>query len=164
MAKLSGSITPCLWFDTRGEEAADFYVSIFENSRIKEIVRYNEAGPREEGTVMVVSFELCGQPFTALNGGPEFTFDEAISFQITCETADDLDHYWDRLVDGGQPGPCGWLKDRFGLSWQVIPARLFELLSDPDPAVVANVNREMLTQTGKLDVAALERAASAAHV
>jgi len=163
MAKLSGGITPCLWFDTQGEEAARFYVSIFEDSRITEIARYNEANPGQEGTVMIVAFELCGQPFTALNGGPQFTFDEAISFQITCETSADLDHYWDRLVDGGEPSACGWLKDRFGVSWQVIPARLFELLRDPDPAVVVSVNREMLTQRGKLDVPALEAAASAAR-
>jgi predicted 3-demethylubiquinone-9 3-methyltransferase (glyoxalase superfamily) len=121
-------ITPCLWFDTEGEEAAAFYVSLFKNSRITDVARYGESGPRPAGTVMVVSFELDGQPFTALNGGPEFTFDEAISFQIDCSSQDEVDHYWEGLTTGGEEGPCGWLKDRYGVSWQVVPSELITLL------------------------------------
>ena len=116
-------ITPCLWFDTEGEEAAAFYVSLFKNSRITDVSRYGEAGPRPAGTVMVVCFELDGQPFTALNGGPEFTFNEAISFQIDCSSQEEVDHYWEGLTAGGEEGPCGWLKDRYGVSWQVVPER-----------------------------------------
>ncbi|HEV3002154.1 MAG TPA: VOC family protein [Solirubrobacteraceae bacterium] len=153
-------ITPCLWFDTQGEEAAEFYVSVFPNSRITEVARYGEAGPREAGSVMTVAFELDGQPFVALNGGPEFTFNEAISLQVDCRSQDEVDHYWSRLSEGGQEGPCGWLKDRFGLSWQVVPARLNELVSDPDPETSQRVMRAML-KMGKLDVAALEEAAAA---
>src|SRR5918998_6701822 len=128
-------ITPCLWFDTEGEEAAKFYTSVFPNSRIVHVARYGSAGPRPEGMVMTVSFELEGQPFTALNGGPDFTFDEAISFEVSCETQEEVDAYWSTLSEGGEEGPCGWLKDRFGLSWQVVPNRLSELLSTPDAGV-----------------------------
>jgi len=127
-------ITPCLWFDTQGEEAARFYTSIFPNSRIVDVAHYGEAGPRDAGTVMVVKFELDGQEFVALNGGPEFTFDEAISFQIDCADQEEVDRYSEALTDGGEQGPCGWVKDRFGLSWQVVPKRMIELLSDPDEA------------------------------
>ena len=127
-------ITPCLWFDTEGEDAARFYTSVFPNSRIMDVARYGEAGPRDAGTVMAVSFELDGQEFVALNGGPEFTFDEAISFQIDCADQEEVDRYTDALTVDGEQGPCGWVKDRFGLSWQVVPARLFELLGDPDEA------------------------------
>ena len=116
-------ITPFLWFDTQGEEAAELYTSVFPNSKITDISRYGSAGPRPEGTVMTVSFELDGNRFTALNGGPEFTFTEAVSFQITCEDQDEVDHYWSKLSEGGEQGPCGWLKDRFGLSWQIVPRR-----------------------------------------
>jgi predicted 3-demethylubiquinone-9 3-methyltransferase (glyoxalase superfamily) len=152
-------ITPNLWFDTQAEEAAAFYVSVFPNSRIVNVSRYTEAGPREAGTVMTVEFELDGQRFVGINGGPQFTFDEAISFQITCETQDDLDHYWDTLLsDGGQEGPCGWLKDRFGLSWQVVPSGMDEALSDPDPDRAKRAMQAMLGMR-KIDIGALRAAA-----
>jgi predicted 3-demethylubiquinone-9 3-methyltransferase (glyoxalase superfamily) len=153
-------ITPCLWFDTEGEEAAKLYTSVFPNSRIVEVARYGSAGPRPEGMVMTVSFELDGQAFLALNGGPEFTFDEAISFQIDCETQDEVDAYWSKLSEGGEEGPCGWLKDRFGVSWQVVPKILPELLTDPDREKAQRVMAAML-QMKKLDIAELERAAAA---
>ena len=153
-------LTPCLWFDTQGEEAADFYTSVFANSRILDVSRYGEAGPRPAGTVMTVSFELDGQKFLALNGGPQFVFNEAISFQIDCRTQEEVDHYWDRLGEGGEEGPCGWLKDRYGVSWQVVPRRLSELLGDPDPETSQRVMGAML-QMGKIDIAALEDAAGA---
>ncbi len=158
---MSQRITPCLWFDGRGEEAAEFYTSIFPNSRITEVARHGEAGPGEPGTVMVVSFELDGQKFVALNGGPQFTFSEAISFQIDCESQDEVDYYWDALTDGGEAGPCGWAKDRFGLSWQVVPRRLLELLRDEDADRSQRVMARMM-QMGKLEIAELERAAAAA--
>jgi predicted 3-demethylubiquinone-9 3-methyltransferase (glyoxalase superfamily) len=126
-------ITPCLWFDTEGEEAANFYISVFKNSQILSVARYGEAGPREAGSVMIVEFELDGQKFTALNGGPQFTFDEAISFRVSCDSQADSDYYWERLTEGGEEGPCGWLKDRYGVSWQVVPTEIIALLSDPDP-------------------------------
>jgi predicted 3-demethylubiquinone-9 3-methyltransferase (glyoxalase superfamily) len=151
--------TPCLWFDTEGEDAARFYTSVFPNSRIVEIARYGEAGPREEGTVMVVSFELDGRPFTALNGGPQFRFSEAVSFQIECADQAEVDRYWETLSEGGEQGPCGWLKDRFGLSWQVVPTRLYELLRDPDTARAQRVMEAMLGM-GKIEVAGLEAAAA----
>jgi predicted 3-demethylubiquinone-9 3-methyltransferase (glyoxalase superfamily) len=154
-------ITPCLWFDTQGEEAARFYTSIFPNSRIVDVARYGEAGPREAGTVMVVRFELDGQELVALNGGPEFTFDEAISFQIDCADQAEVDRYSEALTDGGEQGPCGWVKDRFGLSWQVVPTRLIELLSDPDEARAQRAMAAML-EMRKIDIAAVEAAADAA--
>ncbi|MBA3720391.1 MAG: VOC family protein [Nocardioidaceae bacterium] len=153
-------MTPSLWFDTQGEEAAKFYTSVFDNSRIVDVTHYGEAGPRPAGTVMTVVFELDGQQFTALNGGPEFTFDEAISFEISCETQDEVDRLWDVLSEGGEKGPCGWLKDRFGVSWQVIPTALPELLADPDPQRAQKAMAAML-QMQKIDVAELERAANA---
>jgi predicted 3-demethylubiquinone-9 3-methyltransferase (glyoxalase superfamily) len=153
-------ITPCLWFDTQGEEAAEFYTSIFPNSRIVDVARYGEAGPREAGTVMVVKFELDGQEFVALNGGPEFTFDEAISFQIDCADQEEVDRYSEALTDGGEQGPCGWVKDRFGLSWQVVPARLIELIADPDAARGQRAMAAML-EMRKIDIAAVEAAADA---
>jgi predicted 3-demethylubiquinone-9 3-methyltransferase (glyoxalase superfamily) len=153
--------TPCLWFDTEGEEAARFYVSVFPNSRIVEVARYGEGGPREEGTVMVVSFELDGRPFTALNGGPQFRFTEAVSFTIECDDQAEVDRYWETLSEGGEEGPCGWLKDRFGLSWQIVPARLTELLRDPDTARAQRVMAAMLGM-GKIEIADLEAAAAAA--
>lgn len=125
-------LTPCLWFDTEGEEAANFYTSVFPSSRIVDVARYGEAGPRPAGTVMTVEFELDGQSFVALNGGRQFTFSEALSFQVSCESQEEVDRYWSRLSEGGEEGPCGWLKDRFGLSWQIVPTRLPELLGDPD--------------------------------
>jgi len=153
-------ITPCLWFDTQGEEAAEFYTSIFPNSRIVDVARYGEAGPRDAGTVMVVKFELDGHELIALNGGPEFTFDEAISFQIDCADQEEVDRYSEALTDGGEQGPCGWVKDRFGLSWQVVPARLIELLGDPDEAKAQRAMAAML-EMRKIDIAAVEAAADA---
>ena len=155
------NIVPCLWFDTEGEAAAELSTSVFPNSKILEIARYGEAGPRPAGTVMTVSFELNGQEFLALNGGPEFTFSEAVSFQVMCEGQDEVDHFWSKLGDGGEHGPCGWLKDRFGLSWQIVPTRLGELLGDPDPARAQRAMTAMLGM-GKLDIAELERAAGGA--
>ncbi len=153
-------ITPCLWFDTEGEEAATFYVSLFENSRITEVSRYGEAGPRPAGTVMVVSFELDGRPFTALNGGPEFTFNEAISLQIDCQSQEEVDYYWDGLTAGGEEGPCGWLKDRYGVSWQVVPSALIALIQDPDPGRSQRAMAAMMTMK-KIDIAAVRAAADA---
>jgi predicted 3-demethylubiquinone-9 3-methyltransferase (glyoxalase superfamily) len=152
-------LTPCLWFDTQGEEAANFYVSVFPNSRILHVSRYGEAGPREAGTVMTVSFELDGKKFLALNGGPEFAFSEAISFQVDCKSQDEVDHYWNALADCGEEGPCGWLKDRFGLSWQVVPSRLPELLSGADREKAQRVMAAMMKMR-KIDIAELERAAA----
>lgn len=151
-------ITPNLWFDTEAEEAAGFYTSVFENSRIVHVTHYTEAGPRPAGMVMTVEFELEGQRFVGINGGPQFTFDEAVSFQINCETQDDVDYYWERLSEGGKEGPCGWLKDRYGLSWQVVPTGMEELLNDPDPERAERAMRAMLGMS-KLDVAALRSAA-----
>ena len=153
-------ITPWLWFDTQAEEAATFYTSIFENSRILHVARYGKAGPRPEGLVMTVSFELDGQEFVALNGGPEFTFNEAVSFQVTCETQDEVDEFWSRLSEGGEEGPCGWLKDRYGVSWQIIPTVLPELLSQPDAERSQRVMQAMLGMR-KIEIAALEEAAGA---
>jgi predicted 3-demethylubiquinone-9 3-methyltransferase (glyoxalase superfamily) len=154
-------ITPCLWFDTDGEEAAGFYTSVFPNSQILEISRYGEAGPREPGTVMTVDFELNGQRFLALNGGPEFTFSEAISFQVSCRDQDEVDSYWSKLSAGGEEGPCGWLKDRFGISWQIVPTALPELLGSQDPETSQRVMRAMLKMK-KIEIGELERAAAAA--
>ena len=153
-------ITPWLWFDTEAEEAATFYTSVFESSRVLEVTRYGKAGPRPEGMVMTVSFELHGQELVALNGGPEFTFNEAISFQVTCDSQDEVDELWAKLSEGGEEGPCGWLKDRYGLSWQIIPSRLPELLGDPDPEKSERAMRAML-EMKKIDIAALENAAAA---
>ena len=154
-------IRPCLWFDTEGEDAARFYTSAFPNSRIVDVTRYGSAGPRAEGTVMTVDFELDGQPFVALNGGPDFTFNEAISFQVDCASQEDVDRFWSTLSEGGEEGPCGWLKDRYGVSWQIIPTRLPELLADPDRERSQRVMAAML-QMKKIDVAELERAAAQA--
>jgi predicted 3-demethylubiquinone-9 3-methyltransferase (glyoxalase superfamily) len=154
-------ITPCLWFDTEGEEAATFYTSVFPNSKILDVVRYGSAGPRPEGTVMTVSFELDGQKFVALNGGPDFTFNEAISFQVSCETQEEVDSFWSRLSEGGEEGPCGWLKDRFGVSWQIIPTVLPELLGDPDREKSQRVMQAMLNMK-KIEIPALEEAAARA--
>jgi predicted 3-demethylubiquinone-9 3-methyltransferase (glyoxalase superfamily) len=153
-------ITPCLWFDTQGAEAAEFYTSIFANSRIVDVAHYGKAGPRDAGTVMVVRFELDGQEFVALNGGPEFTFDEAISFQIDCADQEEVDRYSEALTEGGEQGPCGWVKDRFGLSWQVVPTRLIELLADPDEARAQRPMTAML-EMRRIDIAAVEAAADA---
>jgi predicted 3-demethylubiquinone-9 3-methyltransferase (glyoxalase superfamily) len=154
-------ITPFLWFDNDGEEAAKFYTSIFPNSRILDISRYGSAGPRPEGSVMTVSFELDGQHFVTLNGGPQFTFNEAISFEVECEDQEEVDSYWDKLTaDGGEPGPCGWLKDKYGVSWQIVPKRLMELLADPDREKAQRVMAAML-EMGKIEIDELERAAGA---
>ena len=152
-------ITPNLWFDTQSLEAAEFYVSVFPDSKITNVSHYGEAGPRPAGEVLTVDFVLDGKEFTALNGGPEFTFDEAVSFLINFADQDEVDYYWEKLSEGGEEGPCGWLKDRFGLSWQVFPDRMGELLSDPD---TDRANRAMKAMLGmkKLDVAALEAAAA----
>lgn len=154
-------ITPCLWFDTQAEEAANFYVDVFPNSRILHVARYGKAGHeihgRPAGSVMTVLFELDGQRFTGLNGGPHFKFNEAISLQVGCATQEEVDYFWGRLTDGGEEGPCGWLKDRYGLSWQVVPNVLQELLSDPDEEKTARVTNAFL-QMRKFDIAALERA------
>jgi predicted 3-demethylubiquinone-9 3-methyltransferase (glyoxalase superfamily) len=156
------TITTCLWFDTEGEEAATFYTSIVPNSRITNVARYNAAGPREEGTVMTVNFELNGAPFFALNGGPQFTFTEAISLQIVCDDQAEVDRLWDALTaDGGEEGQCGWLKDRFGLSWQIVPRALMTLTGDPDREKAGRVVQAMLGMQ-KIDVAELERAAAGA--
>ena len=152
-------ITPCLWFDTEGEEAARFYASIFPSSKVEKITHYGSAGPRPEGMVMTVEFALDGQEFLALNGGPEFAFNEAISFQVDCEDQAEVDRYWSALSDGGEEGPCGWLKDRFGVSWQIVPTALPRLLADPDPERAQRVMAAML-QMKKIEIGALERAAA----
>lgn len=150
-------ITPCLWFDTEGEAAAAHYTSIFENSRILYVTHYGDAGPREAGMVMMVTFELDGQEFIALNGGPEFTFDEAISFQVSCDTQEEIDRFWTRLSDGGEEGPCGWVKDKFGVSWQIVPTSIEEVLRDPDVGKVQRAMKAVLSM-GKIDMAEVQRA------
>lgn len=155
------TITTCLWFDTEAEEAANFYVSLFKNSQVRNVSRYGEAGPRPAGMVMTVDFELDDQQFIALNGGPEFSFTEAVSLQVNCETQEEVDRYWSVLSEGGEEGPCGWLKDRYGLSWQIIPVALTELINDPDTAKAQRVMAAML-QMKKIDIAALQAAAEAA--
>jgi len=151
-------ITPNLWFDTEGKEAAEFYVSVFPNSEITSVSYYGEAGPRPAGTVLTVDFLLDGQEHTAINGGPEFPFTEAVSLLITCADQEEVDHYWNALSEGGEEGQCGWLKDRYGLSWQVCPAGLVEALSDPDQKRAQRAMRAMLGMK-KIDVAALRAAA-----
>ncbi len=157
-------ITPFLWFDTQAEEAANFYTSMFRNSTIGAIARYPESAEgvagRPAGSVMTVEFELEGQKFVALNGGPQFAFTEAISFVIDCVDQTEVDYFWEKFSDGGQPGPCGWIKDKFGVSWQVVPQALGKLMSDPDKEKANRVMAAMLTMS-KLDVAALEAAAHA---
>ena len=151
-------IAPNLWFDTEAEEAAQFYTSIFKNSKVVSSARYPEGAPREAGMVMVVEFELDGQRFVGINGGPNFKFNEAISLQIDCGTQEEIDYYWDRLTaDGGEEGPCGWCKDRFGVSWQVTPKGMDEVFSDPDPQRAERAMKAML-EMKKLDIAALQRA------
>jgi predicted 3-demethylubiquinone-9 3-methyltransferase (glyoxalase superfamily) len=154
------TVTPCLWFDTEGEDAANFYVSVFPDSKILNVTRYGSAGPRTEGTVMTVEFELRGQQFVALNGGPDFTFSEAVSFQVGCETQEEVDTYWSALSEGGEQGPCGWLKDKYGLSWQIVPSVLPRLLEDSDREKSQRVMAAML-KMGKIEIAELERAAAA---
>ncbi|MFJ9415152.1 VOC family protein [Streptomyces sp. NPDC101227] len=151
-------ITPNLWFDTQSVEAAEFYVSVFPNSKIKNISYYNEAGPRPAGSVLTVDFVLDGKEFTAINGGPEFTFDEAVSFMIACADQKEIDHYWNKLSEGGEEGPCGWVKDKYGLSWQVAPTGMAELMNDPDQGRATRAMRAMLGMK-KIDMAALQAAA-----
>ena len=150
-------ITPFLWFDGTAEEAMNLYVSMFKNSAIKGVSRYGDAGPGPKGTVMTASFELDGQEFVALNGGPHYSFTPAISFVINCQTQEEVDHYWDKLSAGGQEQPCGWVTDRFGVTWQVIPAVLMELLKDKDPRKSQNVMKAMC-QMKKIDIAGLKLA------
>lgn len=154
-------ITPFLWFDDQAEEAANFYTSIFENSRITNIARYGEAGAeasgRPKGTVMTVAFELDGQEFVALNGGPHFKFTEAVSFVVNCETQQEVDEFWEKLSEGGQRVQCGWLKDKYGLSWQIVPTVLGEMVSDPDPEKSQRVMQAML-QMDKIDIKILKHA------
>ena len=151
-------IVPNLWFDTEAEEAAGFYLSVFKDSRIVSVSRYTDAGPGPAGSVMVVDFELDGQRFTGINGGPQFRFTEAVSLAITCETQDEVDYYWERLTEGGEEGQCGWLKDKYGLSWQVVPQGMDEVFSDPDPERARRAMQAMFGMK-KLDLAALRRAA-----
>jgi len=154
------SIVPNLWYDNEGLEAAEFYVSIFPNSKITNVSYYSDAGPRPAGTVLTVEFLLDGQTFTALNGGPEHRFNEAVSLMISCADQDEVDYYWAKLSAGGEEGPCGWLKDRYGLSWQVVPSELAELFTDPDPGRVERAVQAMFTMQ-KLDLAAMRAAADA---
>ncbi|MCX5000009.1 VOC family protein [Streptomyces longwoodensis] len=150
--------TTCLWFDTQAEEAAQFYVSVFKNSSTGTTTYYTEGAPRPAGTVLTVDFTVNGQRFVALNGGPEFTFSEAVSFQIDCDDQEEIDYYWGKLTEGGgQPGPCGWLKDRFGVSWQVTPKVLSEMIAGPDREKTTRAMNAMM-KMGKLDIAALQRA------
>jgi len=159
--QIKSKIVPCLWFDDQAEEAAKFYTSIFKGSKINKTNHYTEAGRevhgRKAGSVMTVAFELAGQPFTALNGGPAFKFSEAISFQVNCETQDEIDYFWSKLSEGGQEGPCGWLKDRFGVSWQIMPTMMGDFFADGDPKKSGRVMKAMLKMK-KLNIAELKRA------
>ena len=157
MATRMQKITPFLWFDDKAEEAMNFYVSIFKNSKRGRISRYGEAGPGPKGTVMVATFQLEGQDFMALNGGPHFKFTEAISLVVNCESQDEVDAFWEKLSEGGSKGQCGWLKDKYGLSWQVVPTALGKLMSDPDPEKSKRVMTAMLKMT-KMDIQGLQQA------
>lgn len=150
-------IVPNLWFDTEAEEAANFYTSIFKDSEIVNITHYTEVGPREAGLVLTVTFRLLGQEFTGINGGPEFKFNEAVSFLVNCETQDEIDEYWEKLGEGGQEIQCGWLRDKFGLAWQIVPTVLDKMIQDPD-AEKANRAMQAMLQMVKLDIAELEKA------
>ena len=152
-------ITPWLWFDTQAEEAATFYTSVFKNSRVLSVDRYGDAGPGQAGSVMTVAFELDGQEFVGLNGGPHFTFNEAVSFLVSCDSQDEVDEYWNRLTEGGEESQCGWLKDKYGVSWQIIPTALPELLGDPDPARAQRALQAMLKMS-KIDIEGLRQAAA----
>jgi predicted 3-demethylubiquinone-9 3-methyltransferase (glyoxalase superfamily) len=154
---MSQKITPFLWFDNNAEEAMEFYTSIFPDSGIVNVARYGEAGPGPAGTVVSGTFRLNGQEFGVINGGPAFQFNEAVSFMIHCETQEEVDYYWDRLTEGGEESQCGWLKDRFGLSWQVVPTILFELMQDEDAEKATRVTAAML-QMSKIDIAKLREA------
>jgi predicted 3-demethylubiquinone-9 3-methyltransferase (glyoxalase superfamily) len=151
-------ITPFLWFDDNAEEAMNLYVSIFKNARVLDVVRYGNSGPGKPGTAMTVSFELEGLRFTGLNGGPMFKFTESVSFVVECDTQEEVDHLWNKLTaDGGSPSQCAWLKDKFGLSWQIVPRALITYLKDPDPAKAGRVMQAMMKMT-KIDIAALDKA------
>jgi len=154
---MANKITPFLWFDNQAEEAMNHYVSIFKDAEVLGVSRYGEAGPGPVGTVMTASFKLNGLEFTALNGGPLFKFNESVSFVIDCKTQDEVDHFWDKLSEGGETSQCGWLKDKFGLSWQVVPSILGELLGDKDPEKSGRVMQAMLQMT-KIDIAKLQEA------
>jgi predicted 3-demethylubiquinone-9 3-methyltransferase (glyoxalase superfamily) len=160
--QLNAKIAPCLWFDGRAEDAANFYISVFPNSKVTAVTRYTEAGKefhgKEPGSVLLVAFELDGVTFTALNGGPQFKFTEAVSFQVLCDTQEEVDRYWERLTaDGGSPGDCGWVKDKFGLSWQVAPRAFIDMLADHTSAATERFMMAMMTMK-KLDIAALKKA------
>jgi len=160
MATIAQRITPFLWYDTQAEEAANFYVSVFKNSKVLGVVRYGDVGPGPKGSVMTVEFELEGLKFVGLNGGPHFKFTEAVSFAISCETQEEVDYFWEKLTaDGGQESQCGWLKDKYGLSWQVVPIRAIELLKDKDPAKSQRVMQAIMPMK-KIDLATLEKAAA----
>jgi predicted 3-demethylubiquinone-9 3-methyltransferase (glyoxalase superfamily) len=150
-------ITPCLWFDDQAEEAVRFYTSIFKNSRIGEVSYYGEGAPRPKGSVLIVRFQLDGQEFLALNGGPQFKFTEAVSFVVNCETQEEVDRMWDKLSEGGEKVQCGWLKDRYGMSWQIVPTVLAKMMSDPDPARADRVLQAVMRMK-KLDIKELEKA------
>ncbi|NPV57134.1 MAG: VOC family protein [Anaerolineae bacterium] len=150
-------LTPNLWFDSNAEEAVEFYCSVFKNSRVNRILHYGPEGPGAAGAVMTIDFELDGQPFTAINGGPYYQFTPAVSFVIDCHTQEEVDYYWERLLAGGEAEQCGWLRDRYGLSWQVVPVILIDMLLDPDPARARRVTKAMLGMV-KLDIAALRQA------
>ena len=160
---MKDGFTTCLWFDGQAEEAADYYTSIFPSSKVGRVGRYTEAGPGPAGSVIAVEFEINGERFVALNGGPEFTFSEAISFQIFCDDQDEIDRYWDALTEEGEESVCGWLKDKYGVSWQVIPANLIDMISDPDQEKAARTTEAMLAMK-KFDIAELERAYAGASV
>lgn len=161
MSITSASIQPCLWFDDTLEEAARFYTGIFPDSSVGHLARYGDAGPGEAGTVMAAEFTLAGVTFRGINGGPAFPFTEAVSFSVTCRDQSEVDYYWDSLADGGEESVCGWLKDRFGLSWQIVPVRLYELVADPDPLRAMAATEAMLGMR-RIVVADLEAAADAA--
>jgi predicted 3-demethylubiquinone-9 3-methyltransferase (glyoxalase superfamily) len=154
-------VTPWLWFDTEAEEAANFYVSVFPNSKVLDVSRWGPAGPGPEGAVMTVSFDLDGQTLVGLNGGPNYTFNEAVSFSVSCEGQEEVDAYWSKLTaDGGEEGPCGWLKDKYGVSWQIVPTALPRLLGDPDPERAKRAMQAMMKMK-KIEIDELERAAAA---
>jgi predicted 3-demethylubiquinone-9 3-methyltransferase (glyoxalase superfamily) len=161
MVTIAQRITPFLWYDTQAEEAANFYVSVFKNSKVVGVVRYGDVGPGPKGSVMTVEFELEGLKFVGLNGGPHFKFTEAVSFAISCATQEEVDYFWEKLTaDGGQESQCGWLKDKYGLSWQVVPSRAIELLKDKDAAKSQRVMQAIMPMK-KIDIATLEKAAAA---
>ena len=155
--KISQKVTPFLWFDTQAEEAANFYVSIFKNAKVTAMTRYGDSGPGPKGSVMTVAFTLDGQQFTALNAGPQFPFTEAVSFVVNCETQNEIDYFWEKLSAGGKKVECGWLKDKFGLSWQIVPTEFFEMISNATPQQ-SNRVMQALMQMEKLDLAKLEQA------